>query len=188
MKILFLDIDGCVDDTTRKERVGGSLIIGTDSNKVALIKRIVEETGCKLVLSSSWRHSPALIEYLEEKLGKFYGMTPRSSDTTSIRGDEIDRYLAQNPADIYAIVDDSSDFHADQPLFSTNWEIGLTPEIADQIIGYLNDKITINFHQGMCEHIGHYDTEEIDGQYRAWCSHCEATVAPQSHDMDIVDK
>jgi hypothetical protein len=50
-------------------------------------------------------------------------------------------WLDQHP-DVtrYAILDDDSDFYADQPLFKTAWQTGITDEIAQQVTEYLNGK------------------------------------------------
>ena len=54
MKIVFLDIDGVLNsaeyDLSRGEKDGN-----IDITRLPLIKRIVENTGAKIVLSSSWR-------------------------------------------------------------------------------------------------------------------------------------
>ena len=55
MKILFLDIDGVLNsaryDAERRARAMGNV----DETRLPLLRRIVEETGALIVLSTSWR-------------------------------------------------------------------------------------------------------------------------------------
>ena len=50
MKVIFLDVDGVLNSA----QDGYSIRLRTDSH-LKLLQRIVQETGAKLVLSSSWR-------------------------------------------------------------------------------------------------------------------------------------
>ena len=48
-------------------------------------------------------------------------------------------WLDQHPeVTRYAIVDDDTDFYADQHLFKTNWQTGITDEVAQQVTEFLN--------------------------------------------------
>lgn len=53
MKVLFLDIDGVLNDGTRSTLAESSSF---NPASVAQLNRVIEVTGCKLVLSSSWRY------------------------------------------------------------------------------------------------------------------------------------
>lgn len=56
MKIIFLDIDGVLNSSDYRKQLGiqyFSEII--DRRKMPLLKKIVEETDAKIVLSTSWR-------------------------------------------------------------------------------------------------------------------------------------
>lgn len=56
MKIIFLDIDGVLNSSEYRKKMGRkyySEII--DRSKMPLLKEIVEATGAKIVLSTSWR-------------------------------------------------------------------------------------------------------------------------------------
>ena len=56
MKIIFLDIDGVMNSAEYRKRMGRkyySEII--DRGKMPLLKKIVDETDAKIVLSTSWR-------------------------------------------------------------------------------------------------------------------------------------
>lgn len=136
MKVLFLDIDGVVNCKTTKQRHRG--FIGIDPYMAFLVGRIVESTGAEVVLSSSWRHFDDGRKEVEKQVVKCLDITPTID---GIRGDEVAAWLRDHPeVKKYAILDDNSDFRPDQPLFQTEWETGLTEEIANIVIKYLNDE------------------------------------------------
>ncbi len=54
MKIIFLDIDGVLNgDLTHSERNPYGILI--DDTRLDLIKHIIDKTGAKIVLSTSWK-------------------------------------------------------------------------------------------------------------------------------------
>ncbi|GAB90173.1 HAD domain-containing protein [Gordonia rhizosphera] len=136
MKVLFLDIDGVVN--SRRSSVRSGRIVGIDPQLADRVGRIIAETGCKVVLSSTWRlWEENVAEVRAAVTPELYGMTP--SIPFGRRGDEVQRWLADHPeVTRYAIVDDNDDFAPDQPLFRTSWEVGITDEVADAVIAYLN--------------------------------------------------
>ena len=136
IKVIFLDIDGVLNCAKTKERYRGC--IGVDKQLLKRLLRLVEKTGAKLVLSSTWR----LGDDWQSSMAR-YGV-PVSMRTPyhggSIRGEEIDEWLRLHPyVKKYAIVDDDSDMLPHQPLFKTTWEEGLTEEVARRIEMHLRD-------------------------------------------------
>ena len=102
MKIICLDIDGVVNGLDTKERING--IIGVEQSKIELIKQIVDATGAKIVLSSTWRidwfyegqpgHESGTIEwhYLRDEFAKQglierYIQRANKRSTPSVRGE-----------------------------------------------------------------------------------------------------
>lgn len=137
MKILFLDIDGVVNCATTPQRHRG--FIGIDPYMAHLVRMIVEQTDCQVVLSSSWRHFPDGRSEVERQVCPILDITPTSS--SGFRGDEIRAWLNGHPeVERYAIVDDDEDMLPGQMgcLFKTNWKEGITAKIASYITGYLN--------------------------------------------------
>jgi hypothetical protein len=137
MKILFLDIDGVVNCVSTTQRHRG--FIGIDPCLAHLVRAIVEQTGCQVVLSSSWRHFPDGRKEVERQVCSIFDVTPTSS--SNFRGDEIRAWLNAHPnITHYAIVDDNSDMLPGQlpSFFETSSKTGLTQDIADKIIEYLN--------------------------------------------------
>ena len=141
MKVLFLDIDGvlnsenwfgyrlyCIKNNmfnevinfvnTNDERIKYKLSM-IDDRAIANLNRIIEETGCKVVLSSSWRScveaENTLTEYLLKLKGfkyEFYDVTPRLwfNDFSIRRGEEIkfwlDKESEKNEIESFVILDD----------------------------------------------------------------------------------
>ena len=116
IKIIFLDIDGVVNCWSTKERAP-SKVIGVEQRLIAHIKEIVDATGAKLVLSSTWRKDWAfdLMNgkdwfYLRDEFAKqdlyFLDYTPSRRD--SHRGEEIKEWLENTGYDVssYVIIDD----------------------------------------------------------------------------------
>ena len=150
MKVLFLDIDGvlnsqnwfgymqyCIKNNmynrvmnfidTPDEYTEYKLTM-LDDRAIANLNRIVEETGCKIVLSSSWRclwnpkENDKILEALKLKGFKydFYGLTPRipQKDFGQERGIEIqswiDKELENNEIESFVILDDDNDMLPEQ--------------------------------------------------------------------------
>jgi hypothetical protein len=105
--VLFLDFDGVlawVNGTQGRDTV--------DPAAVAQLQRVVRETGCDVVVSSTWRYV-FTEEELAAKIGvPVAGATPKTWDGT--RGHEIALWLEQHPTDTYAIVDDDTDILPEQ--------------------------------------------------------------------------
>ncbi len=135
MKVLFLDIDGvCNCVGTRQSFMG---FVGIDPALAARVAGIVDDTGCVVVLSSSWRHFDGGREEVDRMVCPTFDITP--SVRGGFRGDEIALWLERHPeVERYAIVDDNDDFHDGQPLFRTAWSTGITAEVAAELTAYLN--------------------------------------------------
>lgn len=141
MKYLFLDVDGVLNARP------GSL----DSDKLNLLRHIVSETRCSLVLSSTWRkvehQKKRLIHALAQRGLLLFGETPvleqevRGLIHVRPRWEEIQTWLRELPVHHheYVILDDEPDFgplHAHH--VKTESHIGLTDEIAREVINHLN--------------------------------------------------
>lgn len=137
MKVIFLDIDGVLNCEQTLERHDGFL--GIEHGKVILLNNIVNETGAKIVLSSTWRLDPDWNDTM-----KSYGINciDRTICLPSrIRGLEINEWIERHPdVKTFAIIDDDSDMLPGQKLFQTSFKEGLTEDISCQIIKYLNNQ------------------------------------------------
>jgi hypothetical protein len=146
--ILFLDIDGVLNSEAffARQRGRGITIISTrqeliDPAAVAHLNRIVDTTGCHVVLSSSWRlHNLGdVIEWLRERgfRGTLFGATPR---TPATRGGQIQAWLnSWDHRAVYAALDDEPDLATHEGRWVvTNYAEGLTAERADEAIRLLS--------------------------------------------------
>lgn len=120
-KILFLDIDGVLNafdflyfnpENTDYHKL--------DINKLNLLKAIVDNTNCKIVISSTWRKDSEFIniENIKAYFNKYgfdfpiIGYTPKLS---GFRGEEVATYLDYYHENVnsdidYFILDDDTDF------------------------------------------------------------------------------
>ena len=175
MKVLFLDIDGvlnsenwfayriyCVKNNmvnilmnfvdTDDRNIKHKLTM-LDDRAIANLNRIVEETGCKVVLSSSWRSSIESENIFTQNLLKlkgfkyeFYDVTPRLwfSDFSIRRGEEIkfwlDKESEKHEIESFAILDDDSDMLPEQMnnFIHVDGQVGLTDRDVLTAIEILN--------------------------------------------------
>lgn len=122
------------------------------------LNHIIEKTGAKVVISSTWRksHSVQELQELLEKvgfIGEIIGRTPSlylnkngEESYTIPRGCEIDCWL-KNTFDWddlayvrYVILDDDSDmlFQQRENFFRVDGYCGITPNLAYRVINFLN--------------------------------------------------
>ncbi len=124
MKAIFLDIDGVLNTYYTKELTSTDATF-VDDKKLKILKEIIDRTGAKIVLSSTWRigwehlelgmkntwYAKDFIE-LRDKFKEFginlYDKTPILDNFMRRRGEEIKMYLDNNKEDIdgYVIIDD----------------------------------------------------------------------------------
>lgn len=151
MKILFLDIDG-VCNSEESFKKGNSAMKGGRENHIDaymafLVGKIQLDTDCKVVLSSSWRHHPESVKFINERVVPIHDITGHCC--TGIRGAEIHQWLQKNVKGFsstydgdfrIAILDDDNDMLLWQKdhFFKTSWKTGLTDEIANKVIEHLN--------------------------------------------------
>lgn len=149
MKLIFLDIDGVLNSetTTLQTKSGFDLV---DIDKVLLLKQLIDETGAKVVLSSSWRYgwvnataedlvkdNPIYQDFCELRdLLKEYGIVlsykTRTEMSVPSRATEILGFLkgwGGEEIENYVILDDEPY----TSILEKNWvktetEIGLTEE------------------------------------------------------------
>lgn len=159
MKVIFLDIDGVLNNKWSRSRCDG--YIGIDKAKVALLKIIVETTGANIVLSSTWRLGYAKgggslqhhIKYLKRKLQQFqlevYDVTPDLGRMGFLRGQEIKKWISEQiePVTNIVILDDEEfDFEKEglyKYLVHTSWNDkngGLNQSHVDNAIYILGER------------------------------------------------
>ena len=125
MKAIFLDIDGVIATPT-SVRLNYLLGRGPDRQwydgiALSYVSRLVQETGAKVVLTSTWRTDlesdnpflkaimDNLLVQLEEVGAPVFDATPRIYETD--RSGEVAAWLDAHPCTSYVIFDDLACFH-----------------------------------------------------------------------------
>ena len=154
MKVIFLDVDGVLNCATTKERICG--YIGVEQKKIEVIRDIIDATGAKIVLSSTWRLNfiwsregksvnLKAFNYLVEELRKqnleIFDVTPHHRD--SWRGREIHDWIDNCGHDIesYVVIDDSiHDISTECKghVVQTSWSTGIKPGAVKMAVAILN--------------------------------------------------
>ena len=159
MKVIFLDIDGVLNEEKSRSRCCGYK--GIDDKKVEHLAKIVKVTGVEIVLISTWKddwrktdktHQGMMANYLDKKLKK-QGLSvldkTESVDKASgfhlSRGEGILQYFATHMVEKYVILDDYQ-FDYDGCGLTENYvkpdnkNGGLTEELAGKAIEVLGKK------------------------------------------------
>lgn len=141
-KVLFLDIDGVCNSADWVQR-GNNPWNGTDPELVKLVRRIINETKCDVVLSSTWRLYAESRATVKRDVCHYIDVTKdmQAGEKRGVvdRGYEVREWLERHPQyKCYAILDDDADFFPEQWLFKTTWQHGITEEIAQAVIDHLN--------------------------------------------------
>ncbi len=152
MKVIFLDFDGVITIPPKWY---------LKADKIKYIKRIVDETRAKIIVSSSWRmntveETKQSMIYKERRcprnkmlywlIDNLYDVTPHVGLGNG-RGGEIQKWLNDHPEfDNYVILDDDHDMWDSQlyHFVQTNYEDGITEVETVRAIKVLNKKFFQN--------------------------------------------
>lgn len=123
MKVVFLDIDGVLNTerfiNIQKKELGGiydrTMNLNFDPICMKNLKKIIELTGTKIVISSTWRkskesngiHWKAILQnFRQYKIDEnvIIGITPFIDFGT--RGEEIKEWINEHKVEKFAIIDD----------------------------------------------------------------------------------
>ena len=165
--ILFLDIDGVLNTERQHDRCVNLGIdpvdgfgYGFDPEAVANLKRIVNETGADIVISSSWKvwglDAMQRMWVRRQLPGKVIDITPNTDSDEmllsidldmgipAVKGSEIKEWLSTSGSQVtdYAILDDLPDMLPEQQthFVQTDPRIGITEDDADRVITILTGK------------------------------------------------
>lgn len=139
MKVIFLDVDGVLNEMYSKSRAPSG-VIGVDDDKIERLGEIVDATKAVVVLSSTWQKSWKAdgIDkdgiYLKEKLEKrgitIVGITGKCGDD---RGQGIHEYILDDITS-WIVIDD--EIFPDYPRY------GIMPRLVHTsfLMGGLQDK------------------------------------------------
>jgi hypothetical protein len=157
MKVVFLDIDGVLNEEKSRSRCCGYK--GIDDKKVEKLANIVKATGAEIVLISTWKddwrktdkaRQGMMANYLDKKLKK-HGLAvldkTESVDKASgfhlSRGEGILQYFATHTVEKYVILDDYQfDYDGcgltENYVKTDNKDGSLTEELSQKAILILN--------------------------------------------------
>ncbi len=149
MKVIFLDFDGVLNTDSYIRSCGYDGLI-LDPSKMRLLKKIVELTGAKIVLTTSWKEhwekddkkcdgSGKLMNTVFARYGlEIYDKVPHKRE----REDSIVKWLEDNPqAEKYVILDDAvleGELIRDFFIRTSAFREGLEQEHAEKAIRLLN--------------------------------------------------
>ena len=130
MNIIFLDVDGVLNEAYSQSRAPNGCI-GVDDDKVKRLKKIVDATGAKIVLCSTWKmgwsRDPELCDndaaYLNKKLAREHlRIRDKTEDKITDRGHGIINWLAKCAGQHKWIV-------LDDDIFKDYKECGIMPHL-----------------------------------------------------------
>lgn len=156
MKVIFLDFDGVLNSVLYAKteeyqtHAGGASwhsvdslkwwSYGLDATRVELLNQLVERTGAKVVISSSWRLG-ATQEWLVQVLvsrgfrGEVVGVTPAYGDEPRCK--EIEGWIEVHRPESYVVIDDDADAEIRGRFVLTSSHCGLTAEDVDEAVRIL---------------------------------------------------
>lgn len=154
MKVIFLDVDGVLNSDEYFDKIKNLNIQGIqneiDIEKIKLLKKAIDATGAKVVLSSSWRYTRNA-QYLKELLSSFEIYTDSTPFIQGKRGLEIKQWLLDHQdVENFVILDDEIFDSYDEELLKKLVKIsngnghsfgeGLLSKDIDEIIKRLGKK------------------------------------------------
>lgn len=133
MKIIFLDIDGVLNNQFSKSRCG--YFIGIDKDKVKRLKEIFDATDAKIVLVSSWKVDWERVDkdsqnivgnYLDRKLKKErIRILDKTIDHEIDRGQGISDWISNHKVESWVVLDDE--------IFDDYEEMGVMPHLVKTV-------------------------------------------------------
>ncbi len=152
MRVVFLDIDGVLNSENwlrQKSEAIDEPRGWFDPRAVALLNKLLVETGAKIVVSSAWRlcHEFEELKGILKSVGietEVVGITYNLGNVP--RGHEIADYLSRHPEiDNFVILDDDRDMDRVQHrLIKTAWKRGLQLSHVLKAVEWLTAESKVN--------------------------------------------
>lgn len=154
MVAIFLDIDGVLNSDEYFNEIENKNVQGIQSEidieKIELLKKAIDKTGAKVVLTSSWRYKRKAQD-LRELLSSYEIYTDVTPFIQNERGLEIKQWLSDNKGvEDFVILDDETFDSYDEELINKlikisdkngqNYGEGLLTRDVDEIIRRLGKK------------------------------------------------
>ena len=131
-RILFLDVDGVLNS---RDDCG---LDGLGDSHLHQLKRIVDKTGCQIVLTSSWRLANDLTEKLRRAFVR-HGIPIKVDLTPDVSGDraeEVQAWITEHGPCVGVVIDDDCDGFEKTEIrcVQTSVDHGLTEDLATEVI------------------------------------------------------
>lgn len=151
MKIIFLDIDGVLNSSKTPNPRKLPYIV--DKKLLGRLLKLVERSGAKIVLSSSWRIDPIGV-YAARYWGiPVFDICPDFPKRPRCK--EILAWLKGHPGVIrYVVIDDEDDDLDQLPLFQPSARTGLTMDVVHGVQRYLDGKTEYDMRLNVIERVG----------------------------------
>ena len=134
MKVIFLDIDGVLNCSNTPNPRNFPYIV--DKTLLDRLNGLLDRTGAKVVLSSTWRTDPVGLLAARYWGIPFIDVCPDQPE--SARCDEMLSWLSDHPeVTRYAVVDDENDCLDELPLFQPSAKTGLSDDIVEGLEKFL---------------------------------------------------
>lgn len=145
MKVIFLDIDGVLNDGFTMLRTGKDF---PTRDHLDCLKAIVDATNAQIVLSSSWRYHKSDFNDAKNALRNVeLVIMDKTKELPRGRGAEISEWLGRHSeVDSYVILDDHDDEYTNflpeqyEHLVLTTFYEGLLPKHISAAVEILNGK------------------------------------------------
>ena len=159
MKVIFLDIDGVLNcDKTPNPR---KLPYVVDKKLLTRLGKLLDRTGAKVVLTSTWRIDPVGLFAAKHWHVPFMDAAPDMPKRP--RREEILTWLKQHPkVSRYVVIDDEDDGLDDLPLFQPSRKTGITPEIVRGVEQYLSGKTNETMRRNVVERL----VQNVEGIFK----------------------
>jgi 5,10-methenyltetrahydromethanopterin hydrogenase len=143
MKVLFLDVDSII----LKDKFVNKKLCKFDEKQVSQIQKIVEQTDCGIIITSSWvyetkalmkefvRNNIEILDFVREHPTTIKKMT---------RGERVMKYVREHGIESFLIIDDRPRDISCIPrdhLIVPNREIGITNFEVKEAVAVLGEKV-----------------------------------------------
>ena len=142
VKIVFLDIDGVLNDALTIQRLMDD---APTMDHLECLKAIIDRTGAQIVLSSTWRLFPLSRNIIKNKLKKVgLEFIDRTKELMRGRAAEIREWLSRHSeVETFVVLDDDKTLLKEFPnnMVKTAFFSGLLPEHIDKAVEILNGNV-----------------------------------------------
>ena len=159
MKVIFLDIDGVLNcDKTPNPR---KLPYVVDKKLVTRLRKLLDRTGAKVVLTSTWRIDPIGLYAAKHWHVPFMDAVPDMPKRP--RREEILTWLKQHPkVSRYVVINDEDDELDELPLFQPSSKTWFSPEIVRGVERYLSGKTNETMRRNVVERL----VQNVEGVFK----------------------